>query len=79
MDLGTYFPCLNVQDLAASMAFYKKLNFQVTEDHSDEGWAVLRHNNMVLCLYQGHIINNLINPRPCRIDNALCANNSFVI
>ncbi len=63
MDLGEYFPCLNVQDLAASMAFYTKLNFKVTEDHSDEGWAVLRHNNMVLCLYQGHIINNLINFR----------------
>ena len=63
MDLGEYFPCLNVKDLAASMAFYKKLNFKVTGDHTDEGWAVLQHNNMVLCLYQGHIINNLINFR----------------
>lgn len=63
MDLGEYFPCLNVKDLAASIAFYKKLNFKVTGDHIDEGWAVLQHNNMVLCLYQGHIINNLINFR----------------
>ncbi len=63
MDLGEYFPCLNVQDLAASIVFYEKLNFKMTEDHVDEGWAVLRHNNMVLCLFQGHIINNLINFR----------------
>lgn len=63
MDLGEYFPCLNVKDLEASMVFYKKLNFKVTEDHSAEGWAILQHNNMVLCLYQGHIINNLINFR----------------
>ena len=27
MDLGEYFPCLNVKDLARSIAFYEKLNF----------------------------------------------------
>ncbi|MEM8862852.1 MAG: VOC family protein [Chloroflexota bacterium] len=63
MDLGEYFPCLNVQNLAASMAFYQMLNFKVVGDHSNEGWAILQHNNMALCLYQGHIKQNLINFR----------------
>lgn len=63
MDLGENFPCLNVRDLAASIAFYQKLDFTMLEDHSDQNWAVLQHNNMVLCLYQGHIERNLINFR----------------
>ena len=63
MDLGEYFPCLNVKDLAKSMAFYQKLGFAVTGDHSAENWAVLKHNNMTLCLYQGHIVANMINFR----------------
>ena len=63
LDLGSYYPCLNVKDLGKSMDFYLKLGFNVREDHTEENWAVLRHNNMVLCLYQGHIDSNLINFR----------------
>jgi predicted lactoylglutathione lyase len=63
LDLGSYYPCLNVKDLKESMDFYLKLNFRVTEDHTEDKWAVLRHNNMVLCLFQGHIDDNLINFR----------------
>ena len=63
MDLGEHFPCLNVRDLVRSVEFYEKLEFRVIEDHRSENWAVLQHNNMVLCLYQGHIDRNLINFR----------------
>ena len=63
MDLGEHFPCLDVQDLERSIDFYEKLAFRMVEDHRDENWAVLQHNNMVLCLYQGHIDRNLINFR----------------
>lgn len=63
LDLGSYYPCLNVKDLAKSMDFYTKLNFRIMEDHREDNCAVLRHNNMVLCLYQGHIDTNLINFR----------------
>lgn len=63
LDLGSYYPCLNVKNLNESIDFYKKLDFKVTEDHTDENWVVLRHNNMVLCLFQGHIDTNLINFR----------------
>ena len=63
MDLGEFYPCLNVQDLAQSINFYLKLGFEITSDHREDKWAVLQHNNMALCLYQGHIDQNLINFR----------------
>ncbi|MFK7802454.1 MAG: VOC family protein [Anaerolineae bacterium] len=62
-DLGEFFPCLNVQDLEKSVDFYQKLGFKMTGDHRQENWAVLQHNNMALCLYQGHIVENMINFR----------------
>ena len=63
MDLGEHFPCLKVQDLRRSIEFYEKLDFKIVEDHTPENWAVLQHNNMALCLFQGHIDVNLINFR----------------
>ena len=63
LDLGSYFPCLNVENLDNSVDYYLKLGFKMREDHREENWAVLQHNNMVLCLYQGHIERNLINFR----------------
>lgn len=68
MDLGEHYPCLNVQDLTRSIEFYEKLDFKLIEDHRSENWAVLQHNNMALCLYQGHIDRNLINFRGGDID-----------
>lgn len=68
IDLGEYHHCLNVQDLEQSLAFYQKLGFAIIEDHRDEQWTVLKHNNMVLALYQGHIERNLINFRGGDID-----------
>lgn len=66
MDLGEHFPCLNVRDIQRSIEFYQKLDFTVVEDHRADGWAVLQHNNMALCLYEG-IEENLINFRGCDI------------
>lgn len=63
MDLGEFFPCLKVKDLDESIEFYRKLDFSMVADHSDDNWAVLQHNNMALCLFQGHIEQNLINFR----------------
>lgn len=67
-DLGEFFPCLNVQDLEQSIEFYQKLGFKMTGDHRKDNWAVLQHNNMALCLYQGHIVENLINFRGGNIE-----------
>ena len=63
MDLGENFPCLAVEDLAMPLAFYRQLDFTLAEDHRPDNWAVLQHNHRVLCLYQEHIEQNLINFR----------------
>ena len=63
MDLGEYFPCLKVEDLEASIQFYQKLGFKMVTDEREYKWAMLQHNNMALCLYQGHLKENLINFR----------------
>jgi predicted lactoylglutathione lyase len=46
-----------------SIDFYMKLGFKIREDHREGNWAVLQHNNMVLCLFEGHVERNLINFR----------------
>ena len=68
MNLGEHFPCLNIKDLAKSIAFYEKLEFKMIEDHRDENWAVMQHNNMVLCLYQEILEKDLINFRGGDVD-----------
>ena len=52
-----------MQDLTRSIDFYRKLDFTIIGDDRSENWAVLRNNNMVLCLFRGHIDENLINFR----------------
>ena len=71
MDLGEHYPCLRVEDLDRSMQFYQKLDFAIVEDHRIDNWAVLQHNNMALCLFQGHIDENLINFRGGDVE-AIC-------
>jgi hypothetical protein len=55
MDLGGFYPCLNVRRLDASLAFDHALGYYAVEDHSEQGWAMVRHRNGALCLLQGHI------------------------
>ena len=63
MDLGEQHLCLNVKNLGESIEFYSKLGLSMVDDHSDENWAVMRHNGFVLSLFQGHIRQNLMNFR----------------
>ena len=63
MDLGANYTCLNVVDLEASIDFYLKLDFKMVKDRRHEKWCVLQHNNLALSLYQGHIVETLINFR----------------
>lgn len=62
MDLGEHLLCLDVKNLEASLDFYTKLGFRLSEDHRPERWAVVDHNNLVVCLFEG-IEENLMNFR----------------
>jgi lactoylglutathione lyase len=63
LALGRFEYCLNVKDIKASLEFYGKLGFTQTQGKVDEGWAIIRHGNCILGLYQGHIATNLLNFR----------------
>lgn len=62
MDLGEHVLCLDVSNLEASIDFYTKLGFALSEDHRPKRWAVVSHNNLSVCLFEG-IEENLINFR----------------
>lgn len=61
--LGRFELCLNVKDIHKSLEFYRKLGFSETQGDVDKGWAIIRHGNCILGLYQGHIGNNAMNFR----------------
>ncbi len=63
LDLGEHHLCLDVNDLDASIDFYRKLGFVLVSDHREESWGVMRTDGFVLALYQGHIERNLMNFR----------------
>ena len=61
--LGCLHVCLDVKDVARSVAFYETLGFERTGGEMSEGWAILCHEGATLGLYQGHIGGNLLNFR----------------
>ncbi len=63
LKLGRFEYCLNVADLSRSLGFYRKLGFEMIGGVLDEGWAIVRHGDCTLGLFQGHIATNLLNFR----------------
>jgi catechol 2,3-dioxygenase-like lactoylglutathione lyase family enzyme len=61
--LGRFEYCLNVADVGKSLEFYEKLGFSQTGGNIEQGWAIVKHGNCILGLYQGHIPTNLLNFR----------------
>jgi catechol 2,3-dioxygenase-like lactoylglutathione lyase family enzyme len=51
MRLGAFSVSLPVSDLAASMAFYGALGFEVTGGEPDENWVILRNGDTVIGLF----------------------------
>lgn len=62
-NLGRFEYCMNVADLAKSLEFYKRLGFVEKGGVIEEGWVILKHSNLILALYQGHIPGNVLNFR----------------
>lgn len=63
IKLGRFEFCLDVKDVRKSLGFYLKLGFKQTGGNLDEGWAIIKHGDCTLGLYQGHIGNNVLNFR----------------
>lgn len=63
VKLGRFEYCLNVSHIQTSLEFYRKLGFEQTGGDIDDGWAIIKHGDCTLGLYQGHIAVNLLNFR----------------
>ena len=73
MRLGAFSISLNVQDLAASRAFYEKLGFAVIGGEAAHRYLILRnHDDVVIGLFQGMFERNTLTFNPGW--NARCEN-----
>lgn len=63
MELGRFELCLNVADLAVSLAFYTKLGFHRVAGKEGLGVVVVQSGDCRIGLYAGHIAENLLNFR----------------
>lgn len=53
MHLGAFSVSLNVQDIAASRAFYEKLGFTPVMGDADQGWLIMRNAQTTFGLFRG--------------------------
>jgi catechol 2,3-dioxygenase-like lactoylglutathione lyase family enzyme len=60
MELGQFSLSLTVKDIHASLAFYRKLGFDLYDDHRNQNWAILKNGNTVIGLFQGMFEKNLL-------------------
>lgn len=64
MELGAFSVSLPVADLAASMAFYGELGFEVTGGDPDENWVILRNGDTVIGLFHGMFTEPILTFNP---------------
>jgi catechol 2,3-dioxygenase-like lactoylglutathione lyase family enzyme len=63
LELGAFSISLNVADLAASEAFYRRLGFEPTGGDGDS-WLILVNGEAVIGLFQGMFEGNVITFNP---------------
>ena len=68
--LGAFSVSLAVKDLAASQAFYEKLDFAVAGGDAAQNWLILRNGNVTIGLFQGMFEGNILTFNPGWDENA---------
>jgi catechol 2,3-dioxygenase-like lactoylglutathione lyase family enzyme len=64
MDLGTFSVSLTVSDIDASLAFYRKLGFEVHDGNKAEGWLILQNGAANIGIFQGMFEKNILTFNP---------------
>ncbi len=64
MKLGAFSHSLAVQDLQASKTFYEKLGFEVFHDQVEHNWLIMKHESVVIGLFQGMFDKNIMTFNP---------------
>ena len=70
MALGAFSVSLNVNDIAASSAFYAKLGFEQMAGDADQGWLIMANDGCVIGLFQGMLERNTMTFNPGWDQNA---------
>ncbi|NVK23325.1 MAG: VOC family protein [Gammaproteobacteria bacterium] len=60
MELGGFSVSLNVADIHASDAFYKKLGFTVFHGDKTQGWLIMKNGKTNIGLIQGMFDKNIL-------------------
>ena len=64
MPLGAFSVSLSVKDIAASLAFYRKVGFEVIAGQEDQNWLILRSGSTTIGLFQGMFEKNILTFNP---------------
>ena len=64
MQLGHFSISLAVKDLAASRAFYEKLDFEVVAGDADQNWLILQNGDSTVGLFEGMFERNILTFNP---------------
>jgi lactoylglutathione lyase len=64
MKLGAFSVSLAVKDIAASRAFYEKLDFKQIAGDQTQNWLILRNGETTIGLFQGMFPANLLTFNP---------------
>ena len=68
--LGAFSVSLAVKNLAASRAFYEKLDFEVVGGDPAQNWLILRNGTATIGLFQGMFERNILTFNPGWDDKA---------
>lgn len=64
MELGPFSVSLTVEDLDASRDFYEKLDFEVIDGRSEDGWLIMEHRDVRIGLFHGTFDGNILTFNP---------------
>jgi catechol 2,3-dioxygenase-like lactoylglutathione lyase family enzyme len=64
MQLGTFSISLTVKDIAASRAFYEKLDFRAIGGDMAQNWLILQNGTCTIGLFQGMFDKNILTFNP---------------
>ncbi len=64
MQLGAFSLSLAVKDIHASKAFYERLGFAVFGGNIEQNWLILKHESVVIGLFQGMFEQNILTFNP---------------
>ena len=70
MKLGAFSMSLNVKDLATSRAFYETLGFETMGGDMSHNYLIMKNEQTLIGLFQGHIPSNTLTFNPGWDQNA---------